>query len=317
MASHYDDLDPYYRELWGEHVHHGLWEAGTESPRAAVEALVHRVAAAAKIGPGARVCDVGCGYGGTARLLARAYGARVTGITLSPAQGRFAKGAVREERLTHRVRIEVGDWLGAAYEEARGDGPFDVALAVESMTHMEDLTAALARIVGVLKPGGRFVACVWLAGDGIGGWRERHLLEPICREGRLAGLPTVEDFLAALQRAGFTDGALVADLSGRVRRTWDLTIRAGILRWVEDAEARRFLLDPDQPERVFAATMLRIWLAYRTGALRYGLFRGVVPAGPDPAPRSPRQGSTGTHDGTEPQSEGPPTGPAPPSSPLR
>ena len=25
VADHYEDLDRIYREVWGEHVHHGLW----------------------------------------------------------------------------------------------------------------------------------------------------------------------------------------------------------------------------------------------------------------------------------------------------
>ena len=45
VAAHYDELDPFYREVWGEHVHHGFWATGRESPTAAAEALVDLVAA--------------------------------------------------------------------------------------------------------------------------------------------------------------------------------------------------------------------------------------------------------------------------------
>lgn len=278
MARHYQDLDRYYRELWGEHVHHGLWNTGAEAPGTAVEALVHRVAVEAEVGPGGRVCDVGCGYGGTARLLAREYAARVSGITLSEAQAGFGRAAAQAEGTDDRVHLEVGDWLGPTWEAIRDRGPFDVVLAVESMTHMTDLVEAIRRARSVLRPGGRFVACVWLAGDRVARLEERHLLEPICREGRLAGLPTAHEFELAMARAGLRDAVLLEDLSRKVRRTWDLTIQAGIRRLLEDSQARRFLLDPCQPERVFAATMLRIWTAYRTGGLRYGLFRGTAPA---------------------------------------
>lgn len=280
VARHYGDLDRYYRELWGEHVHHGLWHTGSESSGEAVEALIHRVASVAEIVPGDRVCDVGCGYGGTARFLAREYDARVTGITLSEAQGDFALAATGREALRDRVRIEVGDWLGSAFETVRGEGLFQAALAVESMTHMADLGEALLRVRTVLQPGGRFVACVWLAGDDVGGLQERHLLEPICREGRLAGLPTATEFLTAMGGAGLVENTLVSDLSRKVRGTWDRTLKAAARRVVEDPEARRFLLDAAQPERIFAATMIRIWIAYRTGALRYGLFRGIAPRAP-------------------------------------
>jgi hypothetical protein len=40
VATHYDGLDLFYREVWDEHLHHGFWATGRESRPAAVEALV-------------------------------------------------------------------------------------------------------------------------------------------------------------------------------------------------------------------------------------------------------------------------------------
>ena len=268
VARHYDELDPWYRELWGEHVHHGLWTTGMESPSEAVEGLVHRVAAEAGIGPGQRVCDIGCGYGGTARLLARRYGARVEGVTVSPVQARHARAALAAEDPALPVRIHVADWMDAGLPS----GSFEAALAIESLTHMPDPARALSEAHRVLQAGGRLVACVWLAAPGAGPMAERLLLEPICREGRLAGLPTSDDVLALLRGAGF-EAVEVDDLSHAVRRTWSLTLAAAARRLAADPEARRFLLDPTRSERVFAWTMGRIWAAYRLGVLRYGLFR--------------------------------------------
>jgi hypothetical protein len=44
VARHYDELDPFYRELWGDHVHHGLWTTGLETPAQAAENLIACVA---------------------------------------------------------------------------------------------------------------------------------------------------------------------------------------------------------------------------------------------------------------------------------
>src|SRR5215213_3127174 len=70
VAAHYDDLDFFYRDVWGEHVHHGLWRSGKETREEAVRQLAELVAAEAQGAPGQSVCDIGCGYGATARLLA-------------------------------------------------------------------------------------------------------------------------------------------------------------------------------------------------------------------------------------------------------
>ena len=43
----------------------------------------------------------------------------------------------------------------------------------------------------------------------------------------------------------------------------------------------RFLLDRSNDNRIFALTMLRIWFAYRTGTMRYGIFSATKsPANP-------------------------------------
>ncbi|HRI87400.1 MAG TPA: class I SAM-dependent methyltransferase, partial [Candidatus Hydrogenedentes bacterium] len=90
VAEHYDDLNRWYLEIWGEHVHHGFWETGAESVELAVVQLTQRVANETGIKTGSRVVDIGCGYGGTSRLLANGYGAQVVGFTLSKAQHEYA-----------------------------------------------------------------------------------------------------------------------------------------------------------------------------------------------------------------------------------
>src|SRR5512144_1578474 len=86
VIDHYEELDRFYRALWGEHLHHGLWWSGRESPQVAVEQLVDYVAALAAVHAGDRVCDIGAGYGAPARRLAQRFGARITALTVTPAQ---------------------------------------------------------------------------------------------------------------------------------------------------------------------------------------------------------------------------------------
>ena len=51
------------------------------------------------------------------------------------------------------------------------------------------------------------------------------------------------------------------------------------------SDYRRFILDRSREERVFARTMVRIWLAYRVGAMRYAMLTARRPREDDPGPR--------------------------------
>jgi len=268
VADHYDDLDPFYREVWGEHVHHGLWLDGRETPEIAVRRLIARVAERAGIRAGTRVCDVGCGYGATARLLAREIGADVVGVTVSPVQSAVAASAAGPD---DRVRIVLGDWL-------RNDlpaGAFDAAVAIESTEHMEDKAGCFAEIRRVLRREGRLVVCAWLAAERPRPSHARALLEPICREARLPAMGSESDYRELLAGARLTVDSF-EDLTTRVARTWTICIRRAARRVLVDPVARRYVLGRRGRNRAFARTLIRIRIAYAVGAMRYGLFAATA-----------------------------------------
>jgi tocopherol O-methyltransferase len=268
VAEHYDVLDPFYRSLWGEHLHHGLWQTGEETPEEAVQNLVALVASRLGLGSLDHVCDVGCGYGATARFLTRRYGALVTGVTLSAAQLAYAA----TQSGPGGPFLQRMDWL----ENRFADAAFDHVLAIESTEHMADLRRFFAEAFRTLRPGGRIAVCAWLAGPDPSSWEVRHLLEPICREGRLVAMGTAAEYRALMREVGFVEIG-EEELSRAVRRTWTLSIRRTLHALLTQPEARRFLRDKRHADRVFALTLFRLWLAYRTGAMRYGLFTARKP----------------------------------------
>ncbi len=271
VAHHYDELDPFYRALWGEHLHHGLWTTGRESPEEAVRAMLDEVARRAGIGPGSRVCDVGSGYGAPALRLA-ARGARITGLTLSPAQHRYAVDAARRRGTHPAPEFLLRDWLDNRLPDAR----FDAVIAIESLTHMADPAAAFAEAFRVLRPGGRFVGCLWMAAENPPEWAVRHLLRPICDEGRLYGLPQPSDLGRWLAGAGFAEPDL-QDVGHRVAPTWTVS-SSRVGRALFRPSSWRYLTDSTRSERRFAVTVARMLAAHRVGAMRYGIVSGTRPA---------------------------------------
>lgn len=211
---------------------------------------------------------MGCGYGGPTRFFAGRYGARVVGLTLSNRQHEIAV----ERCATHEtVRFLVCDWLANPFPPGR----FEAVVAIESASHMRDKAAFLHECGRVLVPGGRVVVAAWLAAENPAPWSRNHLLGPICTDGRLAGLATASEYRRWMGEAGLTP-LTFDDLTRTVRRTWTVCLQRMCGRLLRDREARRYLLDRATTERGFASAVVRIWLAYRIGALRYGIFSATM-----------------------------------------
>ena len=79
--------------------------------------------------PDLEVLDIGCGWGGLALTLARDYGARVTGITLSQEQLTEARARADAEGLSDRVRFELLDYRAV-------DRNFDRIVSVGMFEHV-------------------------------------------------------------------------------------------------------------------------------------------------------------------------------------
>lgn len=262
VAAHYDELDSFYREIWGEHVHHGYWATGRETPQEAVVALVERLADHLHLAAGQRICDIGCGYGATAALLAERHSVDVMGVTVSAAQAARAKLPVRGS-----ASVRQQDWLANTFPA----GFFDRSYAIESSEHMPDKQRFFNEAFRTLKPGGLFAVCAWLACDAPRPWEQRYLLEPICRDGRLPGMGNEADYRGFARQAGF-EVIDVCDFSRRVSQTWSICLWRSLAAVATKPRYRRFLLDQSAGNRMFALTMALIMIAYRTRSMRYCLL---------------------------------------------
>ena len=98
-----------------------------------------------RIGPGARLLDVGCGLGSSAQVAASEFGFRVDGVDASGAVIARAKARAADARL---------QWSTAGLPDLPfDDDTFDAVLA-ECVLSTVDRPAALTEIARVLRPGG-------------------------------------------------------------------------------------------------------------------------------------------------------------------
>jgi len=264
VAAHYDALDELHREVWGRHVHHGLWLRDDESYAEAKENLARTVVDQAQLTSGSEVVDIGCGYGETARCIAQRIGCRVTGITISQAQYAFAHS---REPAVPNARFVRGDWLANDLPA----GAFDAAVAIESTEHMDDLDGFFRECHRVLRPGGRLVIAAWLAAENVKTWQKRWLLQPITRSGRLSDFRSAARYEAFAVANGFA-GSDAEDVSSKVARTWPAIIRTFAGSVAKEPRRLRYVAGRHAANRQFLLTILRIWMAYRICALRYYLF---------------------------------------------
>jgi cyclopropane-fatty-acyl-phospholipid synthase len=110
-----------------------------------IEALLDRTG----VGPGAAVLEIGCGWGELA-VRAAARGARVTALTISPAQWAAATRRAAAAGLDDRVDVQLRDYRQAS-------GRYDVVLSVEMIEAVGERywPAYFATIDQLLAPGGR------------------------------------------------------------------------------------------------------------------------------------------------------------------
>ncbi len=268
VAAHYDNLDEFYRDIWGEHLHHGLWLSGNETTEQAVRQLVEQIVDLGCIRPGYRVCDVGCGYGATARMLVKDFGAYVEGFTISKTQYDYACSLTTEQ-----TRFFCQDWL----ENELPVAAFDTVIAIECLSHIENKVAFFDQAFRILRPGGQIVICAWLVSDQHGSWMKKHLLEPICQEGRLPAMGSANDYRNLIHSSGLKLRAF-QDISHQVWKTWPIIAWRLAGRLATRREYRRFVLHSSNVDRMFAVTVLRIWTAYRIGCMRYGIFVAEKPS---------------------------------------
>ena len=162
IVAHYDLGNAFYR-LWLDgtmQYSSGIFEIGAETLEAAQARKIARIADLLKLDNGETVLEIGCGWGGLAARFAADSGARVTALTLSPAQRAWASGLAAASELSDRIDVRLQDYRDV-------EGTFDRIVSIEMLEAVgEAWWPTYFRVLADrLKPGGRAVLQVITIAD--------------------------------------------------------------------------------------------------------------------------------------------------------
>ena len=248
-----DDADRFYATIWGgEDIHIGLYETPDEpifdASRRTVATMANRLDG---LPEGARVLDLGSGYGGAARFLASKRKLHVVALNLAEAQNERARSLVSEQGLDALIDVVDGSFENVPFEA----DTFDAIWSQDAILHSGNRPKVLAEVARVLRAGGRFVMTDPMQADDC----PAGVLDPILARIHLEDLASPGYYRAEGEKVGlklveFEDltGQLVrhysAVLAETERRQDELSqvvspdyidrMKAGLRHWIEGGERR-------------------------------------------------------------------------------
>ena len=192
-------------------------------------------------------------------LAARAS-AHFTGLTLSERQAAVGRAAAAKAGLADRIAIEVRSY------DSPPQGPFDLAIAIESLAHSPHPEASIGAIVARLKPGGRLAIADDMPELQARGTRDLELFQSGWRVPALSSAVEIKAMLALRGLAIVADRDLTEELRPRtLSRIAALeTLNRALHRFAPSAMVRELL---DSYRGGLALERL-----YRTALMRYRLI---------------------------------------------
>ncbi|WP_017294076.1 methyltransferase domain-containing protein [Geminocystis herdmanii] len=276
VATSYDEWtqDGILEFYWGEHIHlgyYGLPPRKKDFLQAKAD-FVHEMVkwgGLDKLPSGTTVLDVGCGIGGSSRILAKDYGFSVTGITISPQQ------VQRATELTPpdiNAKFQVDNALSLSFS----DNSFDVVWTVEAGPHMEDKALFAKELMRVLKPNGILVVADWNQRDDrtipLNFW-EKPVMKQLLDQWSHPAFSSIEGFAELLAETGLTKGEVITDdWTPQTLPSWLDSIWQGIAK---PAGLVKFGVSGLIKSVREIPTILLMRLAFGSGLCRFGMFKAI------------------------------------------
>jgi cyclopropane fatty-acyl-phospholipid synthase-like methyltransferase len=240
--TYYDstDADQFYEQIWGgDDIHIGLYEPKDISIHDASRATVRRMASMVNLGRQSRVIDLGAGYGGSARHLAREFDCHVSCLNLSSRQN------ARNETITVDAGLtDLVDVVHGSFEDIPcADKHHDIVWSQDAFLHSGQRSVVLDEITRVLATGGELIFTDPMQADDC----PPGVLQPVYDRLELDSLASVAWYREELARRGFVElhyVPLVSQLRNHYERVaTELATRQGeLLQTISNEYLSRMLV---------------------------------------------------------------------------
>ena len=133
IHEHYDLGNKFYELFLDETMTYSCayFQGQDESLEMAQTAKYDRLCKKLKLGENDHVLEIGCGWGGFAEHAASRYGCKITGITISEEQLKFAKNRIKKAGLDEKVTLQFKDYRHL-------EGQFDKIVSIEMLEAVGD-----------------------------------------------------------------------------------------------------------------------------------------------------------------------------------
>lgn len=151
ISAHYDLGNDFY-SLWLDSsmtYSSAIYEDGANSLETAQDAKYKYLAENMGVTKDSHILEIGCGWGGFAEYVAREYGAKITGLTISREQLDYARNRIEKAGLSDRVTFKFQDYRDET-------GKYDHVASIEMFEAVgeEYWPTYFETINQCLKPGG-------------------------------------------------------------------------------------------------------------------------------------------------------------------
>lgn len=200
-----------HRLFWSDrNLHHGIYEKKTDSFRKALDNTNKLACSLLSLDKKDKVLDIGCGFGGTCRYMAKRYGAKVTGINLSPSHHKIAEKNIKKLSTVKLLKKDMDDMQFKPRS-------FNKVIAIESMCYTKDKSRLLKNIFKILEKKGKIVVIDRFINK-LGNKQDKELYSNFLTKGSDDNLTQIKIFKKYMKDSGFRD-IKTYDITKKIKRT--------------------------------------------------------------------------------------------------